>query len=98
VTVRAPPAFAAVTAKRCVPSPTTYDRGDAHADAAPPSSEHVTDVGEPPTANVKTAIWDVVVPAGYEVKVTVGTPVDVGGGAGAGGGAGDAIVHVSYAV
>lgn len=48
-----------------------------HGDAAPPSSEHVTLVGEPAVRHEKLAERDTVVDAGTIVNVIVGAPTAV---------------------
>ena len=75
-----PAALETVTTNRCEPraSP-AYDRGDVHADAKPPSSEHCTLVGEPDVVKVNVAAVDVVLVAGPDVMLTLG-PVGDGGG------------------
>jgi hypothetical protein len=55
-----------------------YDLGDVQATAAPPSSEHVVLVTEPPVVHVKEALVEVVDEAGPPVNETVGA--EPGGG------------------
>jgi len=77
-----PAALEAVTTNRCEPTARAeYDRGDVHADATPPSSEHVTLVGEPDVVKLNVAAVDVVLVAGPDVMLTLG-PVGDGGGGG----------------
>lgn len=69
------------TTNRCVPaSSPLYERGEVQLEATPPSSEHVTLVGDPVVVHVNAAEVDVVVVGGPELSETVGATA-VGGGA-----------------
>ena len=75
-----PAVFATRTTKRCVPAARpAYVRGELQVAAAPPSSEHVTLVGEPLVDQANEADVDDVESGGPDVSATVGA-VTVGTG------------------